>query len=295
MPVDTHASTMRPSCSARGPAARRARARVRGVGGPRARGSRVAAATRVSSCSRGREVGRPEAMPACAARPPRSLDVRTPRPSRGSRARAAAFEPVLRFELREQLIDEVDVPGPSDLRDHDDVDLCPGGGDGEPVSSRNRGVERVHARPELRRAEVRSRSRSSRALARRDLVLDLDRVFEVRERMSPSSRCPGSSPPCAVAGIEEVDHARGAHRDVVPRLRRADRERLREVAGVAHAASRRRGSLAIQLRSPSRRRSARVRACGGRATDRVRARLPALLSGRRRRGRRPHARVARDC
>ena len=65
------------------------------------------------------------------------------------------FDLVARFELRQQLVEIVDVPGPLDLGQHDDVELVADGADDlDHVVERPGRIERVDARPQPGRAEV---------------------------------------------------------------------------------------------------------------------------------------------
>ena len=65
------------------------------------------------------------------------------------------LDAVLGFELRQKLIEIMDVPGAFDLRQHDDVELLADGGDdlGNIVEHPRR-IERVDARPQSGLAEI---------------------------------------------------------------------------------------------------------------------------------------------
>ena len=146
---------------------------------------------------------------------------------------------MLRLELREQLVDVVDVPGALDLREHEDVELVARfRHDGHHVVEEPRTVEAVHPGPELGVAEVVGVRDLDEALAGGRLVRKLDGVLEVAQQdvhlLGDVRNLHGHA---LVARIEEVDHPRRADRDVDPRVRRADREGLADVAGVAHGYS----------------------------------------------------------
>ena len=71
------------------------------------------------------------------------------------------LDPVPGLELRQQLVDVVDVPRPLDLRQHDDVELGADLGDDlDEVVERPGAVQRVDARPQPGAAERRSPSRA---------------------------------------------------------------------------------------------------------------------------------------
>ncbi len=143
-----------------------------------------------------------------------------------------------RLEQSEQSIDEVDVPRPLDLRNHDHVDLVAHLLDdlGHVVEEPG-AVEAVHAGPELAVAEVVVLRDLDEALARRDLVVGLHRVLEVAEKhvaLRRDARRLGRH--LGIARVEEVDHSRWPKRDLTSGLGRPDGHGLEEVLGVSHRA-----------------------------------------------------------
>ena len=89
---------------------------------------------------------------------------------------------VLGFELGQQLIEVVDVPGPLDLRQHDHVELGAGGRhDLQDVVERPGRVERVDARPQPRLAEVVGLGHGDEAAPGRHLGVGGDGVLEVAQ------------------------------------------------------------------------------------------------------------------
>ena len=147
-----------------------------------------------------------------------------------------ALEPRLGFELGEQLIDVVDVPGAFDLRDHDDVELgADGRHDAQQVVEPPRTVEAVHPHPELAVAEIRGLRDLDHPLAGFDLLVGADPVLEVREQhVELADELRNLFGHARIAGIEEVDHPRGAHRDFDRGHRCADGQGLGEVARISH-------------------------------------------------------------
>ncbi|MCU0626213.1 MAG: hypothetical protein MUF21_06950 [Gemmatimonadaceae bacterium] len=97
--------------------------------------------------------------------------------------------------------------------------------------------ERVHAHPDARVARRPRAHRLDEAGARRRLVLHRDRVLQVpAQHVGLARRLRQPCPDLLDVRREEVDHALGPHRPLVQRRRRADRERLVEVAGELHDA-----------------------------------------------------------
>ena len=147
-----------------------------------------------------------------------------------------ALEAGLGLELREQPVDVVDVLRSLHLRDHDHVELVADLGDrgGEVVEAPWR-VERVHAGPQLRLADLPGLAHLDEAGAGRLLVGGGHSVLEVGEQ-HVDGRCDVGhlGDHLGVGRGEEVDDARRPRRDLAQRIGRADRERTEEVLGRAH-------------------------------------------------------------
>ena len=141
----------------------------------------------------------------------------------------------LGFKLRDQLVCEVDIPRAFDLGQHDDVVDVAGLGDdlGDVVEEPGR-VERVHPRPQTR-AEflpVDHAGHLDGAGAGLDLGVGGDGVFEVGEDdvdLGGHVRRLGAD--LLVMAGHEMNHALQLDRQLAQRLRRADGERLEELAG----------------------------------------------------------------
>ena len=141
-----------------------------------------------------------------------------------------------RLELGEQPVDVVDVPRPLDLRDHHDVELVADRLDDlREVVEHPRRLERVHARPQLRLAELDLPADPDQALARGLLAVDRDRVLEVAEQDVGLGRDVGRlGDHLLVREVEEVDHPPGPDGDLAERFGGADGERCEEGTGAAH-------------------------------------------------------------
>ena len=141
-----------------------------------------------------------------------------------------------RLELRQQLVEVVDVPRPLDLGQHHHVELVAGGRDDlRDVVERPRGVERVDAGPQAGLAVVELRHLDE-ARARRLLGVGGDRVLQVAEHhvdLRDQLRHLGADL-VHVRG-HEVDHALEAHGKLAEGGGRADREGLEEIARQFHA------------------------------------------------------------
>ena len=221
-----------PSCSARGPAAPwRAVRRAARDADPRAPDSPDGRRPRAWSSCAARRRGRPGrgSCPACAARRAAiSSTLATPSAvSRMACTSSGFVSPCFASSCASSWSTKWMSQGPSTFGIITTSSLWPALADhAQHVVEEPRAVERVDARPELGRAEVHLVRDLHQPFARRDLVLDLDRVLEVREQDVHLLRDVRDLRRHArVRRIEEVDHARRAHRDVVPGLRRADRER----------------------------------------------------------------------
>ena len=113
------------------------------------------------------------------------------------------------FELRQQLIEIMDVPGAFDLRQHDDVELVADGGDDlDNVVEHPRRIERVDARPQAGVAELAGLRHGDEAGARRLLGVGRNGIFEIAEHhvdLTDQLRHPG--PHFLVMRRHEMDHA----------------------------------------------------------------------------------------
>jgi hypothetical protein len=145
-------------------------------------------------------------------------------------------DPGFGFELGEQLVDVVNVPGARDRGNHDDVepvaDLAHEAGQ---VVENPGAVEAVDTGPELTAAEVGVLGDFDQALASRHLVVDLDRIFQIAEHdvaFLREIRCLGHH--LLVARVKEMDHPRGPEGDLARRIGCANRLGPKEVSGSAH-------------------------------------------------------------
>ena len=134
--------------------------------------------------ARGREVGRPERYAVHARRGGRDrLDVLDA--LGGLQDRVDQDRPghlVARLELREELVEIVDVPRPLDLGQHHHVELVAGGRhDLRDVVERPRRVECIDPGPQPGRAEVVRARHLDEARARRLLGVGGNRVLQVAE------------------------------------------------------------------------------------------------------------------
>ena len=146
------------------------------------------------------------------------------------------LQPVARLQQRQILVDEGDVPGALDLRQHDDVELVADLAD-EPrhVVEEPRRVERIDARPQAGRAEVGRARHGDEALARRRLRFDRDRVLEVAEHdVDLRGQLADLGAQLVDVRRHEMDHALDARGRFAQRPRRADRQRLVELARNSH-------------------------------------------------------------
>jgi hypothetical protein len=147
-------------------------------------------------------------------------------------------DPRLGLELGQQAIDVMDVPGPLDLGDHDHLDLVAHlGDDARDVVEHPGALQRVHAGPDGRVAEVVLADGLDEPLTCGLLLVHRDGVLEVSEedvrlRRDVRRLCGH----LLVREVEEVDHPRGLQRDLGRRVRGSDRERLGELAGIPHGA-----------------------------------------------------------
>ena len=134
---------------------------------------------------------------------------------------------VARFELRQQLVEIMNVPGPIDLGQHDDVELVADRAhDLDHVVERPRRIERVDARPQTGRAVVDALGHLDEAFARGFLGLDRDGVLQIAQHHVDLARELGHLGAQLVeVRRHEMDHALQPHRQVAHGRRRADGER----------------------------------------------------------------------
>ena len=146
------------------------------------------------------------------------------------------LQPVANFQQRQILVDEGDVPGALDLRQHDDVEFVADFAD-EPrhVVEEPRRVERVDARPQAGRTEVGRARHGDEALARRRLRFDRDRVLEVAEH-DVDLRGQRADLGAQLVDVRrhEMDHALDARGRLAQRSRRADRQRFVKLTRNSH-------------------------------------------------------------
>src|SRR5205823_5555829 len=137
-------------------------------------------------------------------------------------------------------IDVMDVPGSLHLRNHDHLELVADLGDEmHEVVQDPWTVEAVDTRPEGGVAEVRLLCDPDEAIARCHFPVGRDRVLEVAEQNVARPRhVRHLRGHLLVARVEEVDHPRGLDGDLSEWSRRADRQRLEEVARVSHRSGR---------------------------------------------------------
>ena len=143
---------------------------------------------------------------------------------------------VARLELRQQLVEIVDVPRPLDLGQHHHVELVAGRRDdlGD-VVERPGAVQRIDAGPQAGRAEVVRARHLDEAGARRLLGVGRDRVLQVAEHhVDLADQLADLGADLLHMRRHEMDHALEPHRQLAVRGGCADRERLEEGAGEFH-------------------------------------------------------------
>ena len=92
------------------------------------------------------------------------------------------FHAMLGFELGEQLIEIMDVPGALDLRQHDDVELLADRGDDlANVVERPGRIERVDARPQSGCAEIASLRHGDEAISCGHLGVGRNGILQIAE------------------------------------------------------------------------------------------------------------------
>ena len=144
-----------------------------------------------------------------------------------------------RLQLRQQLVEIVDVPGAVDLGQHDDVELVADGADdlGDVIERPGR-IERVDAGPQARRAEIGGLGHGDEAVARRLLGVDWNGVFQIAQHHVDLGHQLGDlGADLLHVRRHEMDHALEPHRQFAQRGGRADGERLEELAGKFHGGS----------------------------------------------------------
>ena len=143
---------------------------------------------------------------------------------------------VLGFELRQKLIEIMDVPGAFDLRQHDDVELLADRGDDlANIVEHPRRVERVDARPQSGLAEIATLGHGDEAVARGRFGVRRNGILEIAEHHVDLMHQLGH-PRAHFLDMRrhEMDHALEPQRQVAQRRRRPDRERLEEIARQFH-------------------------------------------------------------
>ena len=141
------------------------------------------------------------------------------------------------LELRQQLVEIVDVPRALDLGQHHHVELVADRGDdlGDVVERPGR-IERVDPRPQPGRAEIGRLGHGDEALARGLLGVGGNGVLEIAEHhvdLPDELRNLGGD--LFHMRRHEMDHALEPHRQFAQRRGRADRKRLKERTRQLHA------------------------------------------------------------
>ncbi len=143
-----------------------------------------------------------------------------------------------RLQLRQQLVEIVDVPGAIDLGQHDDVELVADGADDcRHVIQRPGRIERVDAGPQAGRAEIGGLGHGDEAVAGGLLGVDRDGVFQIAQHhVDLGDQLGDLGADFLHVRRHEMDHALEPHRQVAHGGGRADGERLEELAGKLHGA-----------------------------------------------------------
>jgi hypothetical protein len=160
-------------------------------------------------------------------------------------------EAVARFELRQELVEVMDVPGPLHLGQHDDVEpVADRGYDLDHVVESPRRVQAVDARPKPSLAEDIVAGEPDEPAPCRFLLVRRNGVLEVAEDdIDLPNELWELRPDLVVVRRYEVDHALETHRKLPIRLRGADGEWGEELdrgAGGGHCAVVRLGVAALQ-------------------------------------------------
>jgi hypothetical protein len=141
------------------------------------------------------------------------------------------------FELGEQLVEIMDIPGALDLGQHDHVELgADRGHDLDDVVQAPWRVERVDPGPQAGGAEVMRLRHRDEAGARRELGVRRHRVLEIAEHdVDLGDQLAHLGAHLLDMRRHEVDHALKPDRQFAQRRGRADRQRLVEIARKLHA------------------------------------------------------------
>ena len=147
------------------------------------------------------------------------------------------FDGVLGFELRQKLIEIMDVPGAFDLRQHDDVELLADRGDDlRNIVEHPRRIERVDARPQSGLAEIATLGHGDEAISCGRFGVRRNRVLQIAEHHVDLMHQLGH-PRAHFLDMRrhEMDHALELERQFAQRRRRPDREGFEEIARQFHA------------------------------------------------------------
>jgi hypothetical protein len=143
---------------------------------------------------------------------------------------------MLRFKKRQELIDEVNVPGPFDLRHHDHIELRSGRRhDLGQVVQRPGRVEGVHPDPKPGPAEIVRVRQGDEAPPRFELHVRRDRILEVAEHhVDPADELADLGAHLVDMRRDEMDHPLEPHGHLAQGKGRAERERLEEATWQLH-------------------------------------------------------------
>ena len=146
------------------------------------------------------------------------------------------LQAVAGFELRQQLVEIMNVPRAFDLRQHHHVELVADGGDDlVDVVEHPRRIQGIDPRPQARRAEIIGERHGDEAGARRGLGLDRHGVFEIAEHDIDLAReVADLGAHLFVVGRDEINHPLDLDRQFAVGRRRADGERLVKFAWRFH-------------------------------------------------------------
>ena len=147
------------------------------------------------------------------------------------------FHTVLGFELRQKLIEIMDVPDAFDLRQHDDVELLADRGDDlSNVIEHPRRVERVDARPQSGLAKIATLGHGDEAISCGRFRVRWNRILQIAEHHVDLMHQFGHPRPHFLdMRRHEMDHALQPQRQVAQRRRRPDRQGFEEIARQFHA------------------------------------------------------------
>jgi len=140
--------------------------------------------------------------------------------------------PMFSFELGEQLIEVMNVPGAFDLWQHYHVELVARGGDNlGHISERPGRVERVNPRPQSGGAEVAGSRHGDKAGAGRFFGVNWNGVFEIAEDdVDLGDELGHFAANLFDMRRNEMDHPLQPQRQFTQRRRRADRKRFEKIA-----------------------------------------------------------------